>query len=236
MADYRVRACNTAPDSENRIHDDRTAALYGFRAGLVPGVTIYGYLTVPVIERFGVEWLTRGGMRVRFLQPFYDGDEVVVHLSGNSVTARRADETVCAAGEIFWSADAPPDLALCPCAPLPAVRPPASAESLAPGRVLGTLYADLPAPDPASLLTLSNYLLMRNVTLGPWLHVASEVRNFGEPRHGERLAVRGRVAERYGRKGHQFVLLDIIVAGDGERLVQQVRQTAIYELRQGAGR
>ena len=34
METYRVRARNTAPDSENRIHDDRTAALYGFRAGL----------------------------------------------------------------------------------------------------------------------------------------------------------------------------------------------------------
>src|SRR5579871_5974345 len=66
MECYHVRARNTAPDSENKMHDNRTAAAYGFRGGLVPGVTVYGYLTVPVIHRFGVDWLAKGGMRVRF--------------------------------------------------------------------------------------------------------------------------------------------------------------------------
>ena len=42
-----LRAVNTAPDSENKMHDDRVAAQYGFRGGLVPGVTVYGYMTVP---------------------------------------------------------------------------------------------------------------------------------------------------------------------------------------------
>jgi len=229
METYRVRARNTAPDSENRIHDDRTAALYGFRAGLVPGVTVYGYLTVPVVDRFGADWLARGGMRVRFQQPVYEGDEVVVTLSGNGVAASK-DGTVCAAGEIFWSEDAPPDLALYPEQPLPAVRPPASAESLAPGSVLGTLYAALPAPDEEALLTLSNHLLMQNVQLGPWLHAASEIRHFSLALDGDRLSVRGRVAERFERKGHRFVVLDIVVTAS-DRLVQQVRHTAIYKLR-----
>lgn len=232
METYRVRARNTAPDSENRIHDDRTAALYGFRAGLVPGVTVYGYLTVPVVDRFGADWLARGGMRVRFLQPVYEGDEVVVTLSGNDVAASK-DGTACAAGEVFWSEDAPPDLALYPEQPLPAVRPPASAESLAPGRVLGTLYAALPAPDEEALLTLSNRLLMQNVQLGPWLHAASEIRHFSLALDGERLSVRGRVAERFERKGHRFVVLDIVVTAS-DRLVQHVRHTAIYELRSHA--
>jgi|HubBroStandDraft_1064217.scaffolds.fasta_scaffold02218_2 acyl dehydratase len=230
MRTYRVTARNTAPDSENRIHDDRVAAAYGFRAGLVPGVTVYGYLTVLVIARFGDDWLARGGMRVRFLQPVYDGDEVDVRLSENIVTASQ-DGNVCATAEVLWPEDAPPSLALYPEEPLPAVRPPASAESLAPGRVLGTLYADLPLPDPAALLTLSNHLLMQNMQLGPWIHAGSEIRHFSLPRDGERLSVRGRVAERFERKGNRFVVLDIIVTANGERLVQHVRHTAIYELR-----
>lgn len=232
METYRVRAHNTAPDSENRIHDDRIAALHGFRAGLVPGVTVYGYLTVPVVERFGEDWLARGGMRVRFLQPVYDGDEVAVELSGINVTASQ-DGTVCAAGEVSWPEDAPPDLALYPEEPLPAVRPAASAEFLAPGRILGTLHDRLSLSDhpyPAALLTLSNHLLMQNVQLGPWLHAASELRHFGLAREGDRLSVRGRVADRFERKGHRFVVLDIVVVA-GERLVQYVRHTAIYELR-----
>lgn len=46
MPVHRVRAVNTAPDSENKMHDDRVAAQYGFQGGLVPGVTVYAYITV----------------------------------------------------------------------------------------------------------------------------------------------------------------------------------------------
>jgi acyl dehydratase len=226
-----IRARNTAPASENRIHDDRTAALYGFRAGLVPGVTVYGYLTLPVIDRFGEDWLARGGMRARFLQPVYDGEEVVVTLSENQVAASRTDGTVCATGEIFWPETAPPSLALYPEQSLPATRPMASAESLAPGLTLGTLYAQLPSPGEEALLTLSNHLLMQNVQLGPWIHAASEIRHFSLAHHGDRLSVRGRVAQRFERKGHQFVVLDIVVAAGADRIIQHVRHTAIYELR-----
>jgi len=234
MKSYRLLAHNTASESENRIHDDRTAAAYGFRAGLVPGVTVYGYLTVPVIDRFTEDWLARGGLRVRFLQPVYEGEEVVVTLSGNDVAASRTDGTVCATGEVFWSDEAPPDLALYPEEPLPPTRPLASAQSLAPGRILGTLYADLPLPDPAALLTLSNHLLMQNVQLGPWIHVASDLRHFSLAHNGDRLSVRGRVAERFERKGHRFAVLDILVLADGApdlQYVQHVRHTVIYELR-----
>jgi MaoC like domain len=250
METYRVRARNTAPDSENRIHNDRTAAAHGFNTGLVPGVTVYGYLTVPVVRQFGMDWVARGGMRVRFQQPVYDGEEVLVELTGNQVNASRTDGTVCATGEILWPETPPPSLALYPQEPLPAARPPASAESLAPGRVLGTLYAGLSLPDhaflalqdeilplyqegilhPAALLTFSNHILMQNVELGPWIHAASEVLHFSLARQGERLSVRGRVAERFERKGHRFVVLDILVAV-GERPVQHVRHTAIYQLR-----
>jgi acyl dehydratase len=99
---YRVCARNTAAESENKIHDDGVAARFGFRGGLVPGVTVYGYMTVPVVERFGLEWIERGRMQVKFLQPFYEGDEVIVRAEIDStslrVTASREDGTLCAAG------------------------------------------------------------------------------------------------------------------------------------------
>src|SRR5579862_5387654 len=144
---YSVRARNTAVDSENRIHDDRVAAAYGFRGGLVPGVTVYGYLTVPVVRRFGADWLARGGMRVSFREPVYAGDEVTVELAGDRVEERRPDATVCAAGEVFWPDTAPPSPELYPEAPLPLERPAASTETLAAGRILGTLYSRLRLPD-----------------------------------------------------------------------------------------
>ena len=183
MESYRVRARNTAPESENRIHEDRTAAAYGFRGGLVPGFTVYGYLTVPVIQQFGRDWLERGGMRVRFDEPIYDGDEIVTALTGNQASACRQDGTVCATGEVFWMQGEAPSLALYPEEPLPVDRPPASLESLAPGRILGTVRTALSLPDqtflaaqadalplyregilhPAALLALSDHVLKENV-------------------------------------------------------------------------
>src|SRR5258708_35796501 len=55
---YRVRAKNTAPDSENKIHDDRVAAEYGFRGGLVAGGAVYGYMNVAIFDSEPA-WLQR---------------------------------------------------------------------------------------------------------------------------------------------------------------------------------
>ena len=76
---YRVRAQNVAAESANKIHDDQVAATYGFRGGLVPGVTVYGYMTAPIVE-MAPEWLERGSMSLRLIEPFYDGEEVIVRV------------------------------------------------------------------------------------------------------------------------------------------------------------
>src|SRR5262252_211857 len=81
---YRVRARNTSVDSENKIHDDETALQFGFRGGLVPGVTVYAYMTVPLVAQFGLDWLERGSMQVKFHQPFYDGDQILVKAEINA--------------------------------------------------------------------------------------------------------------------------------------------------------
>src|SRR5262249_7224212 len=60
---------------------------YGFRGALVPGVTVYAYLSHPLAEAFGAAWLERGTANVRFLKPIHDGEEV--RLAG-AVTSRGA--------------------------------------------------------------------------------------------------------------------------------------------------
>src|SRR5438132_11251628 len=101
---YRVRARNTSAGSENKIHDDATAGAYGFRGGLVPGITVYAYMTVPIVERFGLDWLERGSMQAKFHRPFYDGEEVIVRAEADMtsepikivLTAGREDGIACA--------------------------------------------------------------------------------------------------------------------------------------------
>lgn len=51
-------------------------------------------------------------MRVGFLEPIYDGDEVVAVLNDNLVSVCRQNGTVCATGEVVWTQAEPPSLVI----------------------------------------------------------------------------------------------------------------------------
>ncbi len=234
---HRVRAVNTVRDSENRIHADDVAAQYGFRAGLVAGVTVYGYMTEPIIAR-APEWLEHGSMQVRLLEPFYDGDQVIVTTETQddgsiAVTAEREDGTVCARGSAIASPTAAELPEMIPEAPLPAreQRPVPTPDTVLPGALLGSVTATLESASQEKLLQLSNDILVQNFRLGPWLHVSSELRNWSVAKPGDQISVRGRILDRFDRKGHEFMVADVMLIADHQRLLQSVRHTAIYRLR-----
>jgi hypothetical protein len=79
LPQHTLRAHNDASASENKIHDDDVAAQYGFRGGLVPGVSVYAYMTYPLVQQFGPDWLARGTAEVTLAKPFYENDEVTVN-------------------------------------------------------------------------------------------------------------------------------------------------------------
>ena len=150
LPEYRVKAVNTSTDSENKIHDDATAKRYGFAGGLVPGVTVYAYLTHPLAEGLGSAWLQRGTATVRFVKPVLDGEEV--HVTGEitgrdpqqgltaTVRANTASAGECATLTATLPAGSPTpvNVALYPEAPLPAERPAGTPEHLRTIDVLGT--------------------------------------------------------------------------------------------------
>jgi len=149
LPEYHVKARNTSSSSENKIHDEQIARQYGFRGALVPGVTVYAYLTHPLVEAFGAAWLERGTANVRFVKPIHDGEEV--RLAGvvterdakrliATVTATTAVGGECAtlAATLPSGTPVPVNLAMYPVAPLPADRPPATREHLTGLAALGT--------------------------------------------------------------------------------------------------
>lgn len=256
---YRVRAHNAATDSENRIHENGTAQRHGFRGGLVPGVTVYAYMTSPVVAAYGRAWLECGTMNARFLRPFYDGDTVTVSSTmaepaALDLTATNDRGEVCAVGRASLAADATkPDPRDYPRCPLPAEAAPATPEGLGSLSVLGGFEAgfhagrgptflgqqddDLPLygreglAHPGWLLRKANDILAANVRLGPWIHTASTVTNFAAVHDGDRVETRAQVAELSTRKGHELVDLDVVLLVDG-RPVTHVRHAAIYRLRE----
>jgi acyl dehydratase len=258
---HHVHARNDAVSSENKIHDDDVARRYGFGGGLVPGVTVYGYLTWLPVTRWGVDWLERGTMATRLERPVYDGDDVDVRgevVAGEelAVSASNQHGVVCATGRAALPATAATPLSpagfLDQSAPDPDDRPPAGPDSLAAGTRLGTVsrrwdaaararYLDVLGDDlavydrlglahPGGLIRAANEVLSSNVRLGPWIHVASEASAHGLVHDGDTVTTYGRVAERFDRKGHQFVVLDVLSAV-GDRPVLGVRHTAIYSPR-----
>jgi len=261
-AGYAVRAHNAATASENKIHDDAVARTYGFEGGLVPGVTVYAYLTHPVVAAFGRPWLEHGTMTARFVRPCYDGDEITVDATPSEVGGDRALEITARrpGGEIVATATAslparpsrPPAVGDYPAAPMPDERPPATEESLAALGPLGAweatfhaehapafldeidedldLYRDGGPAHPGYLLLAANWILGANVRLGPWMHVGSDVTNYGTVDDGDLVSTRGRVAGLFERKEHQFVELDLLMVANDTRPVVHVRHTAIYEI------
>lgn len=108
-------ALNQAEDSANEIHSDRVAQQFGFRGGLVPGVTISAYLTQPAVTAWGLDFLHRGYAHVRVLAPLYDGEQFSVDILQQDEVSYKAQ--ISQAGTLSATADvALPELA--PTAPV----------------------------------------------------------------------------------------------------------------------
>ena len=93
------------------------------------------------------------------------------------------------------------------------------------------LYRSERVAHPGWLLRDANYVLSRNVRLGPWIHVESAARHHGLVHDGESVSTSAIVTAEWEHKGHRFVTLDVaMIVADG--VATRVTHTAIYEPRQ----
>ena len=192
-----VIARNHATESPNRIHSDDVARKYGMRGGLVPGVTIYGYLLPEEILHPHL---------LRLLKPVYDGDRLTICTQNETTTAERGGE-VCAV--LTMSS---PDLAFGPTDLRTLER---------------TLEPEDTTPNiPSALLNLANRAFMDNFQPGPWLHVNSHIYPRSKIEWHAPVSVRSRVHATYSKKNRDFVDLDVQVDSGGQT-VELIRHTAL---------
>ena len=83
-APYQVRTHNASTESENRMHSDDVARQFGFKGGLVPGVTVFSHMTRPMVARYGEAWLARGTAEVTFGKPAYEGELLTINTADNN--------------------------------------------------------------------------------------------------------------------------------------------------------
>jgi hypothetical protein len=104
LPEYRVKAVKSGSEERNLMCDDTHARRYGYKAGLVTGVSIYACMSRSLVEFLGRSWLERGFAHVDFHQPVYEGEEIRVTGQLSSVTK---DGTLC----IQFRADNPQGMA-----------------------------------------------------------------------------------------------------------------------------
>jgi hypothetical protein len=150
LQSHTLTAHNDAAASANKIHDDLVARQYGFRGGLVPGVSVYAYMTYPLVHSFGEEWLARGAAQVQFAKPIYEGDHVTVTSMVKAVgesemhfdlASMNAEGVACGIGTAMLptTSSPSPDLAEIPPGPRQAPRVPISWDAVVIGQPLPLL-------------------------------------------------------------------------------------------------
>jgi len=262
---HTLTAHNDAAASANKIHDDTVAQQYGFRGGLVPGVSVYAYMTYPLVHGFGEVWLTRGTAQVQFAKPVYEGDQVTVTGIVSAVAeselrfdlaSTNAEGVACGVGTgaLPTASSTAPDPAEIPAGPRQAPQVPISWDAVVIGQPLPLLtltvhqqdneeYCRTHADDlalyrgtrgfvhPGILLRQCNRIFSEHFILGPWIHVASDITTYRPCQVGEALEIRGVPVQKFEKKGHEFVGLDILIRAAGEA-VQRVKHTCIFRPRQ----
>jgi len=83
---------------------------------------------------------------------------------------------------------------------------------------------------PSWWIAKANEMVMRNVALGPWIHTASDLRQFDLARADEMLSMRGRVVEACEKRGHEMIRLDLGVFGEGGRPIARILHSAIIKI------
>lgn len=262
---HSVTAFNYATESSNQIHSDEVAGKFGYHGGLVPGVGVYAYMTVPIVQALGEVWLARGSMSAKFINPVYDGETVTVHAKVVDIdplrfviSAFNEAGQLCGIGEASLPDEHTDEIHIYdyPLAhtPMENERLPADITQIPEDHVLGTLDFTYNADEfqgesgnflndmcdsldfylgadglmhPALLPHQANQILVRNVALGPWIHTASDVRQYALPDKGELVSLRGKIAHTYEKRGHDIAVMNLALLGDKERLLTHLTHTAI---------
>jgi len=262
LPEYRIRAINNAADSNNLIHEDEHARRYGYQRGLVPGVSLFAYMTRSLVEFVGRDWLERGSASVRFLRPVYDGEEVrvtgtlagVLKDGGLSIELQLGNVkgVTCCIGTAGLPTQTP--------SPEPSMRDfpaghgklgrPISLDLLKVGERLNPVTSEFTRKThweycqkairdhhpiyhqvvhPGWLLSRANLVISINYSIASWIHVSSEVQNYRTQEAECVVETRGRVADKFERKGHHYVVLDL-AAFAGERCLETIKHTVIFRI------
>ena len=232
---WSVHAKNRPEHSRNPIHTDEGGKAAGFDGALVAGVTVYAYLTNPILTLWGVDWLREGSSVVEFKSPVL-ADELVECITVLDDMSLNVNATVsnqiraqCTAfiGKPVSSNSPDSSIELLETEEIHLVN-----EWENYGHRLGDdheIYSDLGVIHPAVWPSLANYVVEKNLVTGAWVHTRSKISHHDLVQIGSVATLESRVINRFETKAGNRAVINVAVTVEGEK-VAEVEHEAIVSL------
>jgi acyl dehydratase len=257
MGTYTATARNFSAASENKIHSDEIAQRFGFTGALVPGVAVFGHLSVLLSRRYGERWLACSAVATRFLKPAYHGETLTLtdrdgEAGAVSVECRNTSDVLLATADCTLESTQPPPAAQAyvrgPAESVPrvdmtwdtvCVNEPFTPYVWQPTAADNQQYAARVEDDtalfgdgvlhPHAILSQANLALVRYFIMPAWIHTGSEIR-FRKLLHvGDTIEVCAVPLDKWEKRGHQFLKLYLafVVA---DEIMTEIHHTAIFRV------
>ena len=228
FASWSIDAVNLPEHADNPVHTLEGGRAAGYDGAVVAGTTVFAYLTRPVAEAWGRDWVTGGGHEVWFRGPVL-ADEAVTVAGGSDEVRAQVGDRLCARLVPERVADVPDE---------------PSGERLEPlvvaldDRWVGyaaragedlPLYRDDNLVHPSVWPSLANRVFATQLVDGAWVHTRSRIRHLAPVAPGTTVTVEAWEIDRFSSRVGERAVVDMRMTV-GDQLVCTVEHEAIVRL------
>lgn len=225
---WSIDAVNLPEHADNPVHTPEGGRAAGYDGAVVAGTTVFAYLTRPVAERWGRDWVVGGGHEVWFRGPVLADERVVVGGDEHEVVAS-VDDRLCARLVPERVAVAPGDPNGSRLQPMVVVLDDRwGGYAMRAGEDLA-LYEEEALVHPVVWPSLANRVFASQLVDGSWVHTRSRVRHLGPARGGDTVVIESWEIDRFETRSGQRAVVDLRMTIDG-RPVCAVEHEAIVRL------
>lgn len=242
------------PGYRGSVHEDSVAKAQGYKAALIPGAFVYDYATRLALDLWGSDWMSQGGIQVRFRRPVYDGDTLTLAARPSAdgtvdVTVRNEDDEIVVLGTMSAAHGTPaPTLADMKFSAPPATKPALSVADLVPGlqfftterviddnaldmsrRAMGNALPDfvdnaIAHPGCMVRLTMFDVLSSYKFPLAP-VFTSVETQNFAVLKAGSIVSTSAQITKVFERNGKIFFESEEFLVADRSVIIARHLRT-----------
>jgi hypothetical protein len=233
MKPWSINAVNLPEHGDNPVHTVAGGLAAGFGGAVVAGTTIAAYMTRPVADAWGIDWLTSGGYDVAFRGPVLADDPLTIVPDNDNEDDQRIVAKVgdrdCAWLEPTMDPapfDAPVGRRLEPTVFELADRWTCYAARA--GEDLG-LYTAERVVHPVVWITLANRVFVEQMINGAWVHTRSRVAHRATAAPGDVVVIEAFEIDRFETRIGERAVVQMEMSVDGVPVVQ-VEHEALVRL------